>query len=205
MKLVIGLDKKILMKEMRLRHMSFENTLYEMNVNGTKYMVTPRQLQVLTHLLTYSPTHSPTHSLTYSLTHLQVNPLTDEPLGCNFLHYKPGNKLRIPIEFMNTDLNVCIRRGSYIVKINRYLECVCSGLNIPKTIQIDAKDLQDDSLIRLKDVILPPGVSPGTHSLTYSPTHSLTYSLTHSLTYSLTHLTTYSLTHQLKVYHMIMY
>ena len=171
MKLVIGLDKKILMKEMRLRHMSFENTLYEMNVNGTKYMVTPRQLQ--------------------------VNPLTDEPLGCNFLHYKPGNKLRIPIEFMNTDLNVCIRRGSYIVKINRYLECVCSGLNIPKTIQIDAKDLQDDSLIRLKDVILPPGVSPGTHSLTYSPTHSLTYSLTH--------LTTYSLTHQLKVYHMIMY
>lgn len=134
MKLVIGLDKKILMKEMRLRHMSFENTLYEMNVNGTKYMVTPRQLQ--------------------------VNPLNDEPLGCNFLHYKPGNKLRIPVEFMNTDLNVCIRRGSYIVKINRYLECVCSGLDIPKTIQIDAKDLQDDSLIRLKDVLLPPGVSP---------------------------------------------
>jgi hypothetical protein len=126
-----------------------------------------------------------------------VNPLTDEPLGCNFLHYKPGNKLRIPIEFMNTDLNVCIRRGSYIVKINRYLECVCSGLNIPKTIQIDAKDLQDDSLIRLKDVILPPGVSPGTHSLTYSPTHSLTYSPTHSLTYSPTHSLTYSHTHSL--------
>jgi len=58
MKLVIGLDKKILMKEMRLRHMSFENTLYEMNLNGTKYMVTPRQLQ--------------------------VNPLTDEPLGSTF-------------------------------------------------------------------------------------------------------------------------
>jgi hypothetical protein len=69
MKLVIGLDKKILMKEMRLRHMSFENTLYEMNVNGTKYMVTPRQLQVLTHLLTYSLTHSPTHSPTHSLTY----------------------------------------------------------------------------------------------------------------------------------------
>ena len=57
MKLVIGIDKKILMKEMRVRNNSFENTLYEMNVNGTKYMVTPRQLQ--------------------------VNPITDEPLGNN--------------------------------------------------------------------------------------------------------------------------
>ncbi len=71
MKLVIGIDKKILMKEMRLRNMSFENTLYEMNVNGTKYMVTPRQLQV--NPMTDEPLGNTIHSFTYFLTHSFLN------------------------------------------------------------------------------------------------------------------------------------
>ena len=71
MKLVIGIDKKILMKEMRLRNMSFENTLYEMNVNGTKYMVTPRQLQV--NPMTEEPLGNNIHSLTYLLTHSSMS------------------------------------------------------------------------------------------------------------------------------------
>ena len=59
--------------------------------------------------------------------------VTDEPLCLNFLRYKPGTKIRIPVVYINDDASVDIKRGAYVVHINRWVFmfwslciCVCS-------------------------------------------------------------------------------
>lgn len=45
--------------------------------------------------------------------------VTDEPLCLNFLRYKPGTQVRIPVVYINDDASVDIKRGAYVVHINR--------------------------------------------------------------------------------------
>ena len=47
--------------------------------------------------------------------------MTDEPLCVNFLRYKPGTKIQIPVVYVNDDASVDIKRGAYVVHINRYI------------------------------------------------------------------------------------
>lgn len=43
---------------------------------------------------------------------------TEQPLNVNFLRYKPGTILKIPILFVNEDDNIDIKRGGYLHIIN---------------------------------------------------------------------------------------
>ena len=45
---------------------------------------------------------------------------TEQPLSVNFLRYKPGTNLKIPIAFINEDDNIEIKRGSYLHVISGY-------------------------------------------------------------------------------------
>ena len=89
--------------------------LYELQVvndNNEKinsYLVTPRQVQ--------------------------VNPLTDDPLNVNYLVYTPGQRLRIPLEYINHDMSNDLKRGCFVYRINRFLECYCTH-DVPKTLQV---------------------------------------------------------------------
>lgn len=125
---------KELVKEMRVKGRSFENTLYEIIFeDGSKHVVTPRQLQ--------------------------LHPLTLSPIAINFLKYWPGNTMRIPFNFNNMDANIDIKRGSFMVYINSFVECICDG-EVPSTIDIDVSNVKNGDIVRLSSLSLPPGVRP---------------------------------------------
>jgi hypothetical protein len=62
--------------------------------------------------------------------------VNDEPLNINFLLYSHNRRHRIPIEYINEELCVDIKRGCYVIPVNKFIECHCDG-DIPRTFVID--------------------------------------------------------------------
>lgn len=85
--------------------------------------------------------------------------MNDAPLSCNFLKYWPGNRVRIPIEYINEDECPDLKKGCFLVQVNRFLECTCGDV-VPATIIVDLAGKQKGSVIRLSDLKIPAGVSP---------------------------------------------
>lgn len=73
----------------------------------------------------------------------------------------PNIRIRIPLEFANADLSDDIRRGCFIVSVNKFLECQCSG-EIPQKLLVDLTGCKKNDVITLSNIILPSGVSPST-------------------------------------------
>lgn len=147
LKTLVSVDQTKLLKELREKQTAFENTVYELvlhnkssNCNDedeltstAKYLVTPRQTQ--------------------------LNPVTNLPVAVNFLRYIPGNRLRIPIEFINSDLSQDLKRGCLLVRVNHFVECVCDA-EVPNNIIVDLSGVQKGDVIRLNALQLPPKVRP---------------------------------------------
>lgn len=85
--------------------------------------------------------------------------VTGNPLAVNFLRYIPGNRLRIPINFVNADQSLDLRRGCYIVRVNKYIECVCDD-EVPQNVTLDLSAAQKGDVFRLNALKLPPKVRP---------------------------------------------
>lgn len=154
-KIMVSVDEKHILTEMRERGRSLESTIYQLQVHDaapvpgeeapagstssgrvTTHLVTPRQLQ--------------------------MNPITDRPLSINFVKYWPGTRVRIPVEFINMDQSVDLRRGSFLIRVNRFVECVC-GMEIPKSLVLDLTGAAKGDVLRLSSLIFPPGVKPSRH------------------------------------------
>lgn len=133
LKIMICVDSKLIMTEMRDKGKSLESTIYELHVDGQKHLVTPRQLQ--------------------------INPITEKPLSINFIKYWPGTRMRIPVEFINADQSVDLRRGSFLIRVNRFIECVCD-MDIPKSLVLDLTGVQKGDVLKLQHVQFPPNVKP---------------------------------------------
>jgi large subunit ribosomal protein L25 len=135
-KISIQMSAQDIKKNLRLLSMSIGNTLFELDIEGES-----KQLAVIKQL--------------------QMCPLTDEPLCVNFLRYKPGTKVQIPVVYINDDASVDIKRGAYVVHINRFVKCVTTlPDHIPRVITADLTGLSVGDLIRLSDVKLPDGIVP---------------------------------------------
>lgn len=80
-------------------------------------------------------------------------------MSVNFLRYKPGTRLKIPINFVNADASQDIRRGCFLVRVNNFLECECDE-EIPANITIDLSNVKKGDVIRLSKIQLPPKVRP---------------------------------------------
>jgi len=149
-KIMITMDEKLILGEMRSKGKSFESTIYELHVKeggdvgagevgavGTgrtqKHIVTPRQLQ--------------------------VNPLTEKPMSLNFIKYWPGTRMRIPVEFINADQSVDLRRGSFLITVNKFIECICD-MEIPKSLVVDLTGTVKGDVLKLNHIVFPPGVKP---------------------------------------------
>ena len=106
--------------------------LYEIQVADddkiNKFIVTPRQVQ--------------------------VNPLTDDPLNVNYLIYTPGQRLRIPLEYINHDMSNDLKRGCFVYRINRFLECYCDSPSIPSTLKVSLLSLSSSLLLLLSSLLL---------------------------------------------------
>ncbi len=67
--------------------------------------------------------------------------------------------MRIPVDFINADQSQDLKRGSYMIRVNQFVECVCDT-EIPKSIVVDMGSAQKGDIFKLKDVVLPPLVRP---------------------------------------------
>mmetsp|Transcript_14567 Transcript_14567/g.19977 ORF Transcript_14567/g.19977 Transcript_14567/m.19977 type:complete len:160 (-) Transcript_14567:114-593(-) len=140
---MVAIDEKSILKELRLRGQSFENTLYKLTLKDESDVNSEKPVQ--THLVVPRQT--------------QFSPLTDKPIAVNFLKYEPGSRLRIPIIFVNSDQSVDLRRGCFVVRVNQYVECVCDG-EVPESILLDLSTAQKGDVFRLNSLQLPPQVRP---------------------------------------------
>lgn len=147
-------NKKDILREFRTNGTSLENTLYELELdNDTKHVVTPRQIQF-----------SPGIDIDYFFYLLETfynisNAVTDEPVSANFLRYWPGNKLRIPFQYINQSASEDLGRDCVVVDVNDYVECTCEG-EVPFAITVDLTGAKNRDVIRLSNLKLPPGVRP---------------------------------------------
>jgi len=145
-KIMVTMDEKSILGEMRSKGKSFESTIYELHVKEggeeagaavtgrtQKHIVTPRQLQ--------------------------VNPLTEKPMSLNFIKYWPGTRMRIPIEFVNADQSVDLRRGSFLITVNKFVECICD-MEIPKSLVVDLTGTVKGDVLKLNHIVFPQGVKP---------------------------------------------
>ena len=86
-------------------------------------------------------------------------PVLDIPIAVNFLKYRPGNRMRIPVDFVNADLSVDLRRGCFLTRVNRYVECICEH-DVPSKLTIDLTGAEKGDVVRCGTISFPPGVRP---------------------------------------------
>jgi large subunit ribosomal protein L25 len=95
------------------------------------------------------------------MSNLVVHPIvTDAPLSVNFLRYRPGHKVRIPITYLNEDGSPGLKRGGYISHMHHELECTVFTDKIPDTLQADVNGLHVGDRIHLEALNVPEGIVP---------------------------------------------
>eukprot|EP01038_Epipyxis_sp_PR26KG_P004081 gene4081-5827_t len=134
LKVLVTIECKDILKQLRLTHKSFENTVFKLiGEDGTSYLATPRQTQ--------------------------FSSLNDMPLSVNFLYFKSGVRLKIPVKYINEDINVDLKRGCFIVRVNLCVECICDGV-VPSFLIVDIGNAKKGDVLRLSSIKLPPSVRP---------------------------------------------
>ncbi len=132
---LVMVDKKQIVNEFRKRLASFESTVFELKIDGKDtQLVTARQLQLNTTNMT--------------------------PYSVNFLKYKTGSVIRIPIRFINQEKSPIIKKGYLPIRINQFIECECRVDQLPDGVTIDMTGLDEKKTFRVKDIVFPEGVRP---------------------------------------------
>lgn len=85
--------------------------------------------------------------------------MSELPVSVNFIKHRPGNRLRIPVEYVNEDASQDLRRGSYLVRVNNFVEVVCDG-DVPAKLTVDLSNAKKGDVFRLSTLKLPPKVRP---------------------------------------------
>jgi hypothetical protein len=68
-------------------------------------------------------------------------------------------RLSIPIEYINIEDCVDLKKGAHLIIVNAAIECVCDG-EVPQKIYVDMSKLEAGAVVRLKDLPLPSLVRP---------------------------------------------
>lgn len=112
----------------------FLTTLYELDVEGTKHRVIPRDFQ--------------------------LDALKDLPMHVDFLRVSEGATIRvhIPVHVLNTDQSPGVKRGGAVNIVTHTVEVMCPADAIPESIVVDITGLEISHSKHLSDVSLPPNV-----------------------------------------------
>lgn len=134
-KSLIMVDKKQIINEFRKRMASFESTVYELKIDGKEScLVTARQLQ--------------------------INTVNMSPMSVNFLKYKMGAIIKIPIKLINQEKSPIIKKGYLPIRINQFIDCECRVDTLPDGVTIDLTGLSELKTFRISDIQFPPGIKP---------------------------------------------
>ena len=112
----------------------FLTTLYNIDIDGTKHRVIPRDFQ--------------------------LDPVKDFPVHVDFLRVAEGATIRvnIPIHVLNTDQSPGVKRGGAVNIVTHTIEVMCPADAIPESIDVDIASLDINYSKHLSDVTLPPNV-----------------------------------------------
>ncbi|MGE5535753.1 MAG: 50S ribosomal protein L25/general stress protein Ctc, partial [Acidobacteriota bacterium] len=112
----------------------FLTTLYNLDVDGTKHRVIPRDFQ--------------------------LDPVKDFPIHVDFLRVAEGATIRvnIPVHVRNADQSPGVKRGGAVNIVTHTIEVICPADAIPDSIEVDIAGLEINYSKHLSDVQLPPNV-----------------------------------------------
>jgi large subunit ribosomal protein L25 len=115
---------------------SFLSTVLEMDIDGKKLKVIPRDI-------------------TY-------NVISDEPIHIDFMRVVSGTKiiLEIPVKFINNEDCPGLKVGGVLNIVRRKVELKCPADNIPEEIIVDLKGLEIGTSIKISSIKLPENVTP---------------------------------------------
>ena len=112
----------------------FLTTIHELEVDGSKHRVIPRDFQ--------------------------LDPVHDQPVHVDFLRLGEGAQIRvrIPVHVLNADQAPGVKRGGTVNIVTHTVEVICAPENIPESIDVDISGLEINYSKHLNEVELPSSV-----------------------------------------------
>lgn len=119
-----------------IQHGTFLSTLYELDIDGEKQNVLPREVQ--------------------------LHPVTDVPLHVDFMRIASDARLTlmVTVNFVDEEQSPGLRRGGVLNIVRHDIEVTCLATSIPEIIEISLADLDVGDSIHISAVKLPEGVEP---------------------------------------------
>jgi large subunit ribosomal protein L25 len=114
----------------------FLTSIYNVDVDGTKHRVIPRDFQ--------------------------LDPVRDLPVHVDFMRLGEGAtiRVRVPIHVINADQSPGIKRGGTVNIVTHTLDVRCPADSIPEAFDVDVSGLEINHSKHLSDIKLPPNVRP---------------------------------------------
>ncbi|HEX9882011.1 MAG TPA: 50S ribosomal protein L25/general stress protein Ctc [Hyphomicrobium sp.] len=130
----IALDYNELWKQVLKGH--FTSTVFEIDVDGSKNLVIPRDIQ--------------------------VDPVKDQPIHVDFLRIGKDGLIRVevPVRFVNDALSPGLKRGGVLNIVRHDIEITCPYDKIPAFFEVDLTGLEIGRSIHVSAIALPEGVEP---------------------------------------------
>jgi len=130
----VSVDLKEIDRE--IHKTSFFATLYEIEVDGKKQRVLPRDLQ--------------------------LDPVNDTPVHLDFMRVGKNTKIRVnvPVVAINGEASPGLKRGGVLNIVRHEVAVFCRADNIPEKITIDLTGLDINDSVHISNVKLPEGVVP---------------------------------------------
>ena len=83
--------------------------------------------------------------------------VTSNPISVNFIRYRPGLRVMLPVTFTNADMNNELKRGSLLMEVKTFVDCKCEN-DLPSSLVCDLSKSFENNVIRMTDVQWPAGV-----------------------------------------------
>ena len=114
----------------------FTSTVFDVDVDGTKHRVLPRDVQ--------------------------LDPLKDTPVHVDFQRVGADSRIRVdvPVRFVNDGLSPGLKRGGVLNIVRHEVEVVCPYDRIPQFFEINLEGLEIGKSIHISSVEMPEGVRP---------------------------------------------
>jgi large subunit ribosomal protein L25 len=114
----------------------FLTTIFDIEVDGTKHRVLPRDFQ--------------------------LDPVKDYPIHVDFLRLGEGATIRvsIPVHVIGAEASPGVKRGGAVNIVAHAVEVVVPADDIPTHIDVDVSTLEINHSKHLNEIDLPPGVKP---------------------------------------------
>ena len=130
----ITVETKVLVKHFQTGR--FLSTLYDLNLDGKKTRVIPKDVQ--------------------------LHPVKDTPLHVDFLLLSKEAKVvvEVPVSFINDDICPGIKKGGVLNVVRYNVELSCPADAIPENIIVDLSEADTGDSIHISAVTLPEDVTP---------------------------------------------